>query len=158
MLNESPIRAPAEARRRGLLLIWGGHMSTLALLFSLTYVVRRGLPTGDNHTLAWALGAVGFTTFIVSFLLKRKLLAQAAEKRRADLGTTAYVLAFVMCELTGILGFVAYVVTGLSYALHSFVIAVAGMLLHFPTRGALDGIGADGGGGAAGAGINQTTL
>jgi hypothetical protein len=61
-------------------------------------------------------------------------------KRRVDLGTTAYVLAFAMCELTAVLGFLAYIITGLSYALHSFVIAAAGLILHFPARGALDRI------------------
>ncbi|MDQ1592690.1 MAG: hypothetical protein QOG71_3317 [Pyrinomonadaceae bacterium] len=155
-MNESPFRATPEARRRGLLLIWGAQLMSLALLFGLTYVVRRGLTPSDNHTLAWMLGAVGFMTFVASFLVKRKLLAQAADKRRADLGTTAYVLAFAMCELTGILGFVAYVITGLSYALHSFIIAVVGLLLHFPVRGALDGIEADNNN--AGAKFNQTTL
>jgi hypothetical protein len=64
------------------------------------------------------------------------------------------VLAFAMCELTALLGFVAYVITGLSYALHSFVIAAVGLLLHFPARGALDGIEANN----AGADLNKTTL
>lgn len=154
---ESAERAPAEARRRGLLLIWGAQVASLLLLFALTYVVRPAASTGGNHTLAWALGAAGFMTFIASFLVRRTLLARAAAERRIDLGTTAYVLAFAMCEMTAILGFVAYLVTGLSYALHSFIIAAAGMLLHFPVRGALDGIEADGT--AAGAGANfKTTL
>jgi hypothetical protein len=154
-MNESPVRVTPEARRRGLLLIWGAQLMSLALLFFLTYVVRPEANADGNHTLAWALGAVGFSTFLLSFLVKRKLLAQAVEKRRADLSTTAYVLAFAMCELTAILGFVAYIITGLSYALHSFIIAAAGLLLHFPVRGALDGIEASQ---DAGADLNQTTL
>jgi hypothetical protein len=153
-MNESSVRAPAEARRRGLLLIWAAQLMSLALLFFLTYVVRPEASADGNHTLAWALGAIGFTTFLVSFLVKRKLLNQAAAARRLDLGTTAYVLAFAMCELTALLGFVAYLITGLSYALHSFVIAAAGMLLHFPARGALELIEA----GDEGANLNQTTL
>lgn len=140
MMNERPIRLPAEARRRGLLLIWGAQLLSLVILFSLTYVVRPQSARDGNHTLGWAFGMVGFMTFLLSFLIKRKLLTQAAAERRLDLGTTAYVVAFAMCELTAILGFVAYVITGLSYTLHSFVIAAAGMLLHFPARGALEGI------------------
>jgi hypothetical protein len=153
-MNESPVRVTAEARRRGLLLIWGAQLMSLAVLFFLTYVVRPESSADGNHALAWTLGAIGFMTFIASFLVKRKLLAQAAEKRRADLGTTAYVLAFAMCELTAILGFVAYIITGLSYALHSFVIAAAGMILHFPARGALDLIETNN----TGADLNKTTL
>jgi hypothetical protein len=155
-MNESPVKAPAEARRRGLLLIWGAQGFSLALLFALTYVVRPESSRDGNHTLAWALGALGFTNFIVSFLVKRKLLARAAAERRIDLGTTAYVVAFALCETTALLGFVAYIVTGLSYALHSFIIAAVGLLLHFPVRGALDGI--ESGGTAMGVGFNKTTL
>ncbi|HJR07979.1 MAG TPA: hypothetical protein VJ842_12025 [Pyrinomonadaceae bacterium] len=139
-MNESAVKAPAEARRRGLLLMWGAQAFSLALLFGLTYIVRPESSRDGNHTLAWLLGAVGFMTFIVSFLVKRKLLARAAAERRVDVGTTAYVVAFALCEVTALLGFVAYIVTGLSYALHSFIIAAAGLLLHFPVRGALDGI------------------
>jgi hypothetical protein len=152
-MNESPIPVTGEARRRGLLLIWGAQLMSLALLFFLTYVVEPA-GTGGNHALAWALGAVGFTTFIASFLIKRKLLAQAAAKQRFDLGTTAYVLAFAMCELTAILGFVAYIITGLSYALHSFIIATTGLILHFPPRGALDEIAAT----DASVNLNKTDL
>ncbi len=139
-MNESQVRVSPEARRRGLLLIWGAQLMSLAFIFLLTYVIRPESSTDGNHTLAWALGIVGFTTFIVSFLVKRKLLAQAAAKRRIDLGTTAYVLAFAMCEMTALLGFVAYIITGLSYSLHSFIVAAAGLVLHFPARGALAGI------------------
>ncbi|HEV2800149.1 MAG TPA: hypothetical protein VGW12_06620 [Pyrinomonadaceae bacterium] len=145
-MNENPLRATPEARRRGLLLIWGAQLMSLALLFGLTYVIRPESSTDGNHTLAWALGTIGFVSFIISFLVKRKLLAQAAAKRRIDLGTTAYVLAFALCEMTGLLGFVAYIITGLSYSLHSFIIAVGGLVLHFPARGALDGIDANGAG------------
>jgi len=143
-MNESPVRAPAEARRRGLLLIWGAQAFSLVLLFVLTYVVRPEANADGNHTVAWALGAVGFMSFLLSFLIKRKLMSQAVAEHRPDLGTTAHVIAFALCEMTAILGFVAYLITGLSYTLHSFIIAAAGLLLHFPTRGALDGSEANG--------------
>ena len=153
-MNESRVGASAAGRRRGLLVIWGGQLCTILLFFLLAYFARTREPNA-NHTLAWTLGAIGFMTFLASFLVKRKLLAQAAAERRLDLGTTAYVVAFVLCEVSAILGFLAYFITGLSYALHSFIIAAGGMLLHFPTRGALDEIEA---GGNANANLNQTTL
>lgn len=138
-MNESPFKGSVEARRRGLRVIWGGQLCTILLFFLLAYFARTREPNA-NHTLAWTLGAIGFVTFLASFLVKRKLLAQAAAERRLDLATTAYVAAFVLCEVSAILGFLAYFITGLSYALHSFIVAVGGMLLHFPTRNALDGI------------------
>ncbi|HZH31024.1 MAG TPA: hypothetical protein VEY11_09685 [Pyrinomonadaceae bacterium] len=153
-MNESPIQVTAEARRRGLLLIWGAQLLSLVFLFFLTYVIRPQASADGNHTLAWALGAAGLMSFLLSFLIRRKLLAQAAAKQRIDIGTTAYVLAFAMCEMTAVLGFVSYIITGLSYALHSFILAAAGLALHFPARGALDGIEAN----KAGANLNQTAF
>lgn len=155
-MNESRVGASVEARRRGLLIIWGAQFLTIAIFLALTYVIRRGLNSSGNHTLAWALGAVGFMTFLASFLVKRKLLARAVAERRLDIGTSAYIVAFAACEMTAILGFVAYIITGLSYALHSFIIATGGLLMHFPARGALDEIEA--GRSNANANLNQTTL
>ena len=154
-MSESRAGASAAARRRGLLIIWGAQLLTIAIFFSLTYVIGRGLGSSGNHALAWALGAVGFMTFLASFLAKSKLLARAVAERRLDVGTSAYIVAFALCEMTAILGFVAYIITGLSYALHSFIIAAGGMLLHFPKQDALDAIEA---GGNANANLNQTTL
>lgn len=154
-MNESPMRAPAEARRRGLLLIWGAQAFSLVLFFALTYVVRPESGADSNHTLAWALGAVGFMSFLLSFLIKRKLLTQAAAEHRPDLGTTAHVIAFALCEMTAILGFVAYLITGLPYTLHSFIIAAAGLLLHFPARGVFERIEA---GDSDNANLNKTAL
>lgn len=155
-MDERQGKTPAEARRRGLLVIWGAQLFTLVVLFCIAYFARSEREIYANHTLAWALGAIGFMTFIASFPVKRKLLAQAAAQRRFDLGTTAYIVAFAMCETTALLGFAAYFVTGLSYALHSFIIAAAGILLHFPGRDALEEIEA--GGHNANANLNKTTL
>ena len=144
MMDEKPAAAAvaATARRRGLLIIWGAQAFALVVFFVVARVIRPVSNADGNHMLAWMLGAVGFASFLLSFLVKRKLLARAVAERRFDLGTTAYVVAFAMCEATAILGFVAYIVTGLSYALHSFIIAALGLCLHFPTQGALDVIGA----------------
>ncbi|MGI9105678.1 MAG: hypothetical protein ACR2G4_05460 [Pyrinomonadaceae bacterium] len=153
MMNEKPATATAAARRRGLLIIWGAQVMSLVFFFVVARVIRPVANADGNHTLAWVLGSIGFMTFLLSFLVKRRLLAQAAAERRLDLGTTAYVIAFAMCEATAILGFTAYLVTGLSYALHSFIIAAFGFCLHFPTRDALDKIT------AGDAGMNfKTTL
>lgn len=155
-MNESRVGASAGARRRGLLIIWGAQLLTILIFLFLTYVLRPAATGTDaNHTLAWAFGAIGFTSFLLSFLVKRKLLARAVAERRFDLATSAYIVAFAMCEMTAILGFVAYIITGLSYALHSFIIAAAGLFLHFPARSALDEIEA---GSTANANLNQTTL
>ena len=154
-MNENPFGATAESRRRGLRLIWGAQLFSLGVLFFIAYFLRQETGIPGNHAVAWVLGVVGFVIFIASFPVKRKLLAQAAAQRRFDLGTTAYIIAFAMCETTALLGFAAYFITGLSYALHSFIIAAAGILLHFPTRDALEEIEA---GGNTNANLNKTTL
>jgi hypothetical protein len=155
-MNENPVKTSAGARRRGLLVIWGAQLFSLVVLFCIAYFLRLETGIQGNHAVAWVLGIVGFVIFIASFPVKRKLLAQAAAQRRLDLGTTAYVIAFAFCEATALLGIAAYFATGLSYALHSFILAAAGMLLHLPARDALEGIEASGGN--ASANLNQTNL
>ena len=155
-MNENPLGATAESRRRGLRLIWGAQLFSLAVLFCIAYFFRQETGIPGNHTVAWVLGAIGFMTFIASFPVKQKFLAQAAAERRLDIGTTAYIIAFAMCEATALLGVAAYFATGLSYALHSFIIAAGGMCLHYPKRDALEEIEA--GGNNPNANLNNTTL
>jgi hypothetical protein len=46
--------------------------------------------------------------------------------------------------MTAIFGYVAHIVTSLSYPVYLATVAALGWLLHFPAPGALDGIEADG--------------
>lgn len=131
-MNGRPAKPLGRARQRGLVLIWGAQLMSIALFFLITRIVEVPPREGDNQLLLLALGLTGLTAFGLSFVVKAKLLAQSAVQKRPDLATTAYVLAFALCESFALFGLVAYFVTGADESLYFFIPAVVGLLLHFP--------------------------
>ena len=139
MMNGRPAKPYGRARHRGLLLIWGAQLMSLALFLLITQFVEVPSQEGDdNSVVLLVLGLTGLTAFGLSFPIKAKLLAQSAVQNRPDLATTAYVLAFALCESCALFGLVAYFVTGARASLYFFIPAALGLLLHFPRRGHFD--------------------
>ena len=132
MLKEADRQATPEARYRGLLFIWVGQLTALAFLFAFTRFVaveRRG----DEALRGQIFLALGGAAFALSFVLKRILRRRAVVVQRPDYVTTAYVLAFALSELPAILGLMNYFLSGDPLTL-LFLLAAAGLLLHFPRR------------------------
>lgn len=134
-MNGTPAKPPGQARHRGLLLIWGGQLMSLVLFLLIAQFIEvRPQEGDDNSVLLLVLGLTGLTAFGLSFVVRAKLLAQSAVQRRPDLATTAYVLAFALCESFAIFGLIAHFTTGAREALYFFAPAALGLLLHFPRR------------------------
>jgi hypothetical protein len=89
---------------------------------------------GGGRTLLIVLATVGLVTFALSFVLKAKLLSQAAAQRRPELATTAYIIAFALCESVALFGLFAHFATGAPESLYFFFPAALGLALHFPRR------------------------
>lgn len=132
-MNERP-KSLGRARHRGLLLIWGAQLASVVVLLAITLIVEVRPGEGDGSLLLLVLGLTALTAFGMSFAVKSKLLAQSAVQSRPDLATTAYVLAFALCESCALFGLVAYFVTGARESLYFFTPAALGLLLHFPRR------------------------
>ena len=134
-MNGRPAKPLGEARRRGLLLIWGAQLMSLVILLLITRLVEIPAEAGDdNSVLLLVLGLTGVTAFGLSFAVRAKLLSQSVVQNRPDLATTAYVLAFALCESPALFGLVAHFVTGAPESLYFFIPAALGLLLHFPRR------------------------
>ena len=132
-MNGRPAKPLGRARQRGLLLIWGAQLMSLVLFLLITRFVEVPPREGDdNSVVLLVLGLTGLTAFGLSFVAKAKLLAQSAVQNRPDLATTAYVVAFALCESCALFGLVAYFVTGARQSLLFFIPAALGLLLHFP--------------------------
>ena len=134
MTEGTPAKSLGRARQRGLLLIWGAQLASVALFLLITRAVEVPAREGDNRLLLLSLGLTALAAFGLSFPVRAKLLAQSAVQRRPDLATTAYVLAFALCESCALFGVVAHFVTGAREALYFFIPAALGLLLHFPRR------------------------
>jgi F0F1-type ATP synthase membrane subunit c/vacuolar-type H+-ATPase subunit K len=133
MMNQ-PTRQPVASRFRGLVIIWGAQVFSLAILFLVALVVPSPARGEMNQTLLLALAAAGLACVGLSFVVKSILVARAAAERRADVVTTAYILAFALCEACAILGMVLRFATGAREGLYFFAAAALGFLLNFPRR------------------------
>ncbi|PYS89503.1 MAG: hypothetical protein DMF64_17500 [Acidobacteria bacterium] len=132
-MNQVPVHATVAQRYRGLLIIWFAQFVTLGL-FVLVVWLTRVPRNGSNDALRfWVFDVLGGATFALSFVLKYKLLRRASEQQRPDVVTTAYVLAFALCEATAIFGLVNYFLSGVP-PLTLFAVALFGMALHVPRR------------------------
>jgi hypothetical protein len=136
MMNQPPSQAKAAARHRGLLVIWGAQFFALAVFILITRLVEIA-PSAGDVLLVQLFYAAGGATFALSFVVKHLMLRRAVVTRRPDAATTAYVLAFALCELTALLGLVNYFISGVPIVL-LFALAAVGLLLHFPRRAHLE--------------------
>lgn len=135
MMN-SPGQTKTAARYRGLVIIWAAILVTIFIFISLTWLVKVAYQPGNDALRFQLFDVLGGATFALSFVVKYLLLRRARATRRADVVTTAYVLAFALCELTAIFGLLNYLLSGVPIFL-LFALALIGLLLHFPRRAAL---------------------
>ncbi|HEX8475658.1 MAG TPA: hypothetical protein VF666_16665 [Pyrinomonadaceae bacterium] len=87
-----------------------------------------------NPTVALALLLAGVAVVVASFVVKRMLMSKAVAARSLARVQNAYQVAFVLCEVSYLCGFVMRfrVVTNLHYIL--FILGALGLLLHKPRR------------------------
>ena len=134
-MNGTPAKTLGRARQRGLLLIWGVQLFSVASFLLFTRLVEVQPGEGDSgRLLLVGLGLAALAAFGLSFPVRAKLLAQSAVQNRPDLASTAYVLAFALCEACAVFGVVAHFTTGAREALYFFLPAALGLLLHYPRR------------------------
>ena len=136
--NQQTADAGLDARLRTMRVLWGAYLMTILLyvvvgVFALWpwYVTRAG---ERNAMLLATLAAAGLTAVAVSFLLKARFYAQAVEQGSPAKFQTGFILAALLCEVAGLLGFVGLFVSQNSEAFLLFAIGAFGLLLHFPRR------------------------
>ena len=114
--------------------LWIALFMSIGLSYALTIFMGRSEKAEPNSTLSLILIGVALSTVVVSFLVKNKLLTQAAERQQVQLVQQAYIVAWALSEFAGLLGMLDFFVTGNRYYFVLFIIAAAGQLLHYPRR------------------------
>jgi hypothetical protein len=125
-----------DERYRMLLMIWFALLSSVGTFFFVTLFIpgSAGDDVDTNGTLTLALAAVGILMVIVSFIVKQKIVAQAAVKRDLKLVQTGYIVALALCEMAALPGLILYVVLGARHYYLLFIISALGVILHLPRR------------------------
>ena len=91
-------------------------------------------PLGENPMIIVVFAVLGLSTFLISFVLRKKFLDQAIGEQKPALVQTALVVGCALCEATTLFGLV------LAFAFHYqffflwFALGILGIILHFPKR------------------------
>ena len=88
----------------------------------------------EKASLAIVLSAVSVVPVAISFFVKTRMLARAAETQNLALVQQAYVTGFALCEVAVLLGVLIHFLAGSQYRFIAIVIGAAGILLHFPRK------------------------
>ncbi|MFY9619349.1 MAG: hypothetical protein WAM70_14270 [Pyrinomonadaceae bacterium] len=131
-MNHQP-EPGVELRHRNILIIWAAILMLVPMYLVLTWMTSVP-PDPEKSTLSLMLIGLSIVPVAISFLVKQKLLAKAAEVQKPELVQQAYVVAFVACEAALLLGLVTYFVTGSPYYVAAIAIGALGILLHFPRK------------------------
>ena len=132
--NETRAVAP-EKRHLTLLIIWGAILMNVVIFFVMANFIGPDPATlSDNRLLTVGLSGLGTFTALVSVFFRQKMLARAIEQRRPETVSSAYIVAFAMCEVAALCGLLLRLVTNDPYYYLLFIVAVIGLLLNFPRR------------------------
>jgi hypothetical protein len=87
-----------------------------------------------NPTISLTLLCVAVLMVLVAFLIKSKLLSKAVEQQNTAMVQQAYVVTWAITEVAALLGLLDFFLTTDRYYYVLLIIAVLGLLLHFPRR------------------------
>lgn len=113
--------------------LWIALVLSIGAYYALTLFVEQP-EEHPNTALSVTLLALGLLMVPLSFVIKNKILRQAAEQQRAPLVQQGYIVAWAIVEVAALLGLLDFFVTGHRLYFLLFIIAVCGQLLHFPRR------------------------
>jgi len=124
-------------RYQTMITLWFALLTSVVMYF----VVSQLAPPATappNSMLTFTLTAIGTFLVVLSFVIKQKLLRRSVDEQDISLVQKALVIACAICEAAAVLGLVErFAVSGRDYLL-LFVIAAAGIALHFPRRSQLE--------------------
>ena len=132
-----------EQQYRTLSIVWAALFFSQILFLVMLYFIKpeiysfdftRPLLDEKFSVVVLALAFAGVSTFLMSFVLKSKLLKQAVERQNAGLVQSATIVACALCEATTLIGFVLAVAFGYQYFFLWFALGMLGFVLHFPRR------------------------
>ena len=127
-------RESLELRIRQLRVLWLALLGSLAGFFGLTLFTGPPEIAEPNNTVLLIFVAIGLTTTLVSFFVKKRFFDRAVEQQQVELVQQGLVVAGMLTEVAAMLGMVEYFRTGNPYYYVLFIIAACGQLLHFPRR------------------------
>ncbi|HEV7397165.1 MAG TPA: hypothetical protein VGN86_11685 [Pyrinomonadaceae bacterium] len=120
-----------------MIILWFAILGSISLLFIMMTIVAPGRtepPAGSDRILVLALTIVAVSLVLVSLIMKQRLLRLSVDRQDPRLVQSTMILGSALSEAAALFGLVLRFVTGWDKFYLLFVLAVAGLLLHFPRR------------------------
>jgi hypothetical protein len=130
MLNSN---TQEDQRVRKQRIVWAALTSSVALYFVLALLIPPAALT-ENASVERVLLVLAVAYVLLSIPAKHWLLAQAEAVDSALLRGLAFLVPLVLCEAAAVTGLVLRFAAGSSHYYVFLVLALLGMLLHFPRR------------------------
>jgi len=115
-------------------MLWFAMLMSIAVYFVFTLFAQRKESLEPNPTISLTLLCVAVLMVLVAFLIKSKLLSKAVEQQNTAMVQQAYVVTWAITEVAALLGLLDFFLTTDHYYYVLLIIAVLGLLLHFPRR------------------------
>jgi NADH:ubiquinone oxidoreductase subunit 2 (subunit N) len=131
-----------DKRYQTLFILWFALLVSIAMYFLVTLFAAPATGTGPSGStrsfLIFAVTALGTFLVIVSFAVKQKLLQRSVEKQDVNLVQKGLLLSCAMCEVSALLGLLEHFLIGNREYYLLFLLAAAGIIIHFPRRSQLE--------------------
>lgn len=129
-------------RYQTMIILWIALLMSIGIYFLVSVFARPEIQAESgnprNSILTVVLTALGTFLVIVSFAVKQKLLRRSVDQQDVNLVQKALVVACAMCEATALLGLIERFAVGNREYYLLFILAAAGIVLHFPQRSQLE--------------------
>ena len=137
--NQTGQDAGLDMRLRTMRILWVVFLITIGLYALVTVFARPSQEIllerrQENPPVLIALGALGLSLVVLSFVVKGIYYRKAAEQQSPPQFQTGFIIAEVLCESCVLFGLVGIFLTWNDYAYALFILGALGQLLHFPSR------------------------
>lgn len=131
-----------EQLYRTSLIVWSAFLISQSVFFMVLYAAKPELLKfdfsqpfiGENFVIVAAFGFMAILNLFVGLFLKIQAVHKAIEEQNPKQLQTAMILGLAFCESVSIFGFVLAMGFNYQYFFIWSILAVIGILLHFPRR------------------------
>ena len=132
--NQNDPQTSIDLRIRTMRTLWFCLLLSIGSYYVFTFIAKRNESLEPNTNLSLTLICVGMLIVAVTFLIKSRLLSKAMEQQDVGMVQQAYIMTWAINEVAALLGLLDFFLTNDRYYYVLFIVAVLGLLLHFPRR------------------------
>lgn len=139
-MNEN--KASVEEIYKTNVIVWAAILLSQFLFLGMLFVIKRDIYDfdfskpllGENAPVILALAFMALSSVILSFVLKRKFIAQAIAEQKTELLQNGIITAIALCEAASLFGLTLAFAFDYQYFFIFFALGILGTLAHFPKR------------------------